>query len=88
MASIPHEARVRGVYPESVLRERFLNVEKVAKRVALLPDGGSSLPVMFLSYLQSAAVISPANPIPQYELANEPVEFGKFNTFEILQRAR
>lgn len=88
VGSIPKEARTRGVYSESVLKERFLTVERVAKRVALLPDGGASLPVMLLSYIQSFFIISPANPIPPYELANEPVEVGKFNTFEILQRAR
>lgn len=88
VASIPQEARLRGVYPDSVLRNRFLNVERVAKRVALLPDGGASLPVMLLSYIQSFFIINPANPIPPHELANQPVEVGKFNTFEILQRAR
>ncbi|XP_014271776.1 MICOS complex subunit Mic60 [Halyomorpha halys] len=88
VASIPQEARLRGVYPDSVLRNRFLNVERVAKRVALLPDGGASLPIMLLSYIQSFFIINPANPIPPKELANQPVEVGKFNTFEILQRAR
>uniref|UniRef100_A0A069DW02 MICOS complex subunit MIC60 n=1 Tax=Panstrongylus megistus TaxID=65343 RepID=A0A069DW02_9HEMI len=86
--SLPAEVTSRGVYNDIALKERFLNVERVAKRVALLPEGGASLPLMLLSYLQSLFIITPANPIPAYELANEPFEPGKFNTFDILQRAR
>ncbi|XP_073971411.1 inner membrane mitochondrial protein mitofilin isoform X2 [Rhodnius prolixus] len=86
--SLPAEVTARGVYNDMSLKERFLNVERVAKRVALLPEGGASLPLMLLSYLQSLFIITPANPIPAYELANEPFEPAKFNTFDILQRAR
>ncbi|KAK9501373.1 hypothetical protein O3M35_012108 [Rhynocoris fuscipes] len=88
MKSLPPEVTTRGVFNDIALRERFLNVERVAKRVAMLPEGGASLPLMLLSYLQSLFIITPANPIPAYELANEPIEPDKFNTFDILQRAR
>ncbi|KAL1138065.1 hypothetical protein AAG570_009760 [Ranatra chinensis] len=88
VASIPVEALVRGVFTESVLKERFLRVEKVAHRVALLPEGGSSMLVMLLSYLQSVFIVNSPSPIPAYELANEPFEPSKFDTFDILQRAR
>ncbi|XP_014242221.1 MICOS complex subunit Mic60 [Cimex lectularius] len=86
--SIPLVAVERGVFHETALRQRFHNVVRVAKRVALLPEGGASLPTMFLAYLASLFVISPANPIPCYELMNEPFDSSELNNYEILQRAQ
>ncbi|KAG5895708.1 hypothetical protein JTB14_021401 [Gonioctena quinquepunctata] len=85
---IPKEAKDRGVFPEDALRERFLKVEKVARTVALVPEEGAALPIHILSYLQSFLLIKAASPIPQNELNDEKVDFGKLNTNEILQRAR
>jgi len=86
--TIPEEALVRGVFSEAALKDRFSNVERVAKRVAILPEGGASLPVMFLSYLHSLVIFTPSNPIPPYELANEPFEPAQLTTHDILHRAR
>lgn len=86
--SIPKEAVIRGVYPEDALRERFLKVERVARQLALLPEGGGSLPLYFLSYLQSFLVVNAIHHIPLSELSNEPVEISKLNTYDILLRAR
>jgi len=86
--AVPEEARLRGVFPEDALRERFITVEKVARTLALVPDGGAALPVHLLSFLQSFFLLKAASPIPQAELADEEVDFSKLNTNDILQRAR
>lgn len=88
LKAIPKEARERGVYPEDALRERFLKVEKVARTLALVPEEGAALPIHILSYIQSLLLIKAASPIPQSELNDDKVDFGKLNTNEILQRAR
>ncbi|XP_049860791.1 MICOS complex subunit Mic60 isoform X2 [Schistocerca gregaria] len=88
LAAIPKEAVSRGVYPEDALRERFLKVERIARRLALLPESGGSLPLYFLSYLQSLFLINAVGPIPQAELSDEPVNLAHLDTFDILQRAR
>ncbi|KAJ4445974.1 hypothetical protein ANN_12660 [Periplaneta americana] len=85
---IPPEAVGRGVYTEEAMRERFLKVERVARRLALLPEKGGSLPLYLLSFLQSFLVIKAINPIPSSELADEPVDLSKLDTYDILQRAR
>ncbi|GLH04804.1 MICOS complex subunit Mic60 [Gryllus bimaculatus] len=88
LGGIPTEAKTRGVFSETALRERFLQVESAARKVALVPSEGASLPVYFLSYLQSALLIKAVNPIPQSELLNEPTSFDKLDTYDVLQRAR
>ncbi|XP_049777643.1 MICOS complex subunit Mic60 isoform X2 [Schistocerca cancellata] len=88
LAAIPKEAVARGVYPEDALRERFLKVERIARRLALLPERGGSLPLYFFSYLQSLFLINAVDPIPQAELSDEPVNLAHLDTFDILQRAR
>lgn len=85
---IPAKAKARGVFPEDALRERFLKVEKVARELSLVPEGGGRLPLYFLSYLQSMLLLKSANPIPQSELNDEKVNFSKLTNNEILQRAR
>ncbi|KAH8383794.1 hypothetical protein KR009_010588 [Drosophila setifemur] len=86
--SMPQEARDRGVYPEDALRERFLNVERVARRLALVPEDGAALPIYFLSYLQSLFILRPDNPISKDELDNKPFDYSKLDTYDILNRAR
>ncbi|XP_070155257.1 MICOS complex subunit Mic60 isoform X2 [Polyergus mexicanus] len=86
--SIPEEAAKRGVFPEDVLRERFLKVESVARRLAMVPEEGAALPIYLLSYLQSFLIIKTANPIPKKELEDEPIDVNSLNTYDILQRAR
>lgn len=88
LSGIPKEAISRGVYPEGAIRERFLKVERVAKRLALVPEDGGRLPLYLLSYIQSILLINNANPIPQAELADEKINFSELDTYDILQRAR
>ncbi|XP_068157941.1 MICOS complex subunit Mic60 isoform X1 [Drosophila tropicalis] len=88
LQSMSREAQERGVYPEDALRERFLNVERIARRLALVPEGGASLPMYFLSYLQSLFILRPDNPISKDELDNKPFDYSKLDTYEILNRAR
>lgn len=85
---IPKEAKDRGVFPEDALKERFLKVERLASSLALVPEGGGSLVVHFLSYIQSLLLVKAASPIPQSELNDEAVDFSKLSTNDILQRAR
>ncbi|XP_011340247.1 MICOS complex subunit Mic60 isoform X1 [Ooceraea biroi] len=88
LQSIPEEAVKRGVFPENTLRERFLKVESVARRLAMVPAEGAALPIYLLSYLQSFLIIKTANPIPRSELEDEPIDVNSLNTYDILQRAR
>lgn len=85
---IPEEASKRGVFPEDALRERFLKVEDMARRLALVPEEGASLPVYLLSYLQSFLLVKEASPIPKSEINDEPIDVESLNTYDILQRAR
>ncbi|XP_016841052.1 MICOS complex subunit Mic60 isoform X5 [Nasonia vitripennis] len=85
---IPEEAVKRGVYPEDALRERFLKVEQMARKLALVPEEGASLPIYLLSYLQSFLLVKAVSPIPKRELDDEPIDVDSLNTYEVLQRAR
>ncbi|XP_075147961.1 inner membrane mitochondrial protein mitofilin isoform X1 [Haematobia irritans] len=86
--NLPKEAQERGVFPEDALRERFLNVERVARKLALVPEEGASIPKYFLSYLQSFFILTPDDPISQDELQNKKFDFSKLDTYDILNRAR
>lgn len=86
--TLPETARERGVFPEEALRERFVNVDKVARRLALVPAGGASLPVYLLSFIQGALIARPAEVISQEELDDKEIDFSKLDTYDILNRAR
>lgn len=86
--ALPETAKTRGVYPENAIRERFLKVERLARRLALVPEKDATIVLYILSYLQSLLIIQPKELISQAELNNEPVDFAKLNTFEILDRTR
>lgn len=88
LKGVPAEATTRGVYPEDALRERFVKVEQLARRLALVPADGARLPIYFLSYLQSMFILTPNNVISREELNNEPVDVSKFDTYDILNRAK
>uniref|UniRef100_A0A182Q2H4 MICOS complex subunit MIC60 n=1 Tax=Anopheles farauti TaxID=69004 RepID=A0A182Q2H4_9DIPT len=88
LKGLPETAVNRGVYPEDALRERFLKVEEVSRRLALIPADGARLPMYFLSYLQAALIARPDKPISQDELENKPFDFSKLDTYDILNRAR
>ena len=66
----------------------FLQVERMAKKLALVPEDGASLPIYLLSYLQSFLLVKAVSPIPKSELDDEPIDAEALNTYEILQRAR
>uniref|UniRef100_A0A4Y0BPU5 MICOS complex subunit MIC60 n=1 Tax=Anopheles funestus TaxID=62324 RepID=A0A4Y0BPU5_ANOFN len=88
LKGLPETAVKRGVYPEDALRERFLKVEEVSRRLALIPAEGARLPMYVLSYLQAALIARPDKPISQDELENKPFDFSKLDTYDILNRAR
>lgn len=85
---LPTQAQSRGIYPENAIRERFLKVEKLARQLALVPDGGAGIPTYILSYLQAALIIQPSELISPTELNNEPINVEKLSTFDILNRTR
>ncbi|XP_063993152.1 MICOS complex subunit Mic60 isoform X2 [Diachasmimorpha longicaudata] len=88
LEGIPEEAVKRGVFPEDALRERFLKVEHMARRLALVPAEGASLPIYLLSYLQSLLLVKAISPISKSELSDEPIDVSKLDTYDVLDRAR
>lgn len=86
--SLPETAKARGVYTENALRERFIKVEEMARRLALVPEKDASMITYGLSYLQSMLIMQPKELISKAELNNEPVDFTQLNTYEILNRTR
>lgn len=86
--TLPETARERGVFPETALRERFINVDKVARRLALVPVEGASLPIYLLSFIQGFLIATPSEPITKEELADNEFDFSKLDTYDILNRAR
>ena len=88
ITGIPTEACERGVYTEDAMRERFLKVERRARRLALVPEEGATLPLYVLSYLQSMLIIRAVNPMSSSEMADEPVDISQLDTYDILERAR
>lgn len=89
LASIPPEALARGVYPEVALKERFAQVERTCRRVALVDDQGSSSLLRYLaSYLQSVFIVYPKE-LPEEELSDEQrVNPAQWDTFDVLSRVR
>lgn len=86
--SLPEKAQTRGVYPEAALRERFANVYGTARKLALVPSEGASLPVYFLSFLQGILIATPSEPITQDELQDKEFDFSKLDTYDITNRAK
>lgn len=43
IGAVSEEARTRGVYTEDALRERFIKVDRICKRVSMIGDNGGSL---------------------------------------------
>ncbi|XP_069363126.1 LOW QUALITY PROTEIN: MICOS complex subunit Mic60-like [Maniola hyperantus] len=88
LKGINPEVREKGIVTEKTLRDRFDTVEKTAAKVALVGRDGASLPVYFLSWLQSKLIFQKLAEIPKDELDNQPTDFSKLDTFDIIQRAR
>ncbi|XP_045539933.1 MICOS complex subunit Mic60 isoform X2 [Papilio machaon] len=85
---IPQEARQKGIATEKCLLDKFEKLERTAMKVALIGREGASLPVYFLSWLQSKLLFQKFAEIPEDELNNKPTDFTKLDTFDIIQRAR
>ncbi|XP_045506544.1 MICOS complex subunit Mic60 isoform X2 [Colias croceus] len=88
LKGIPKEVREKGIVTEKALRDKFDTLEKTACQVALVGREGASLPVYFLSWLQSKLLFQKFAEIPKDELDNLPMDFSKLDTFDIIQRAR
>ncbi|XP_045107863.1 MICOS complex subunit MIC60-like isoform X2 [Portunus trituberculatus] len=88
LASLGEDAVGRGVYPEEALRERFIKVERVCKRVAMIGDNGGSLLRYLLSYIQSFLVLDAFEYLPGSEVRNEEVAVDSLSIYDILARAR
>lgn len=86
--ALPETAKTRGVYTESAIRERFFKVERLARQLALVPEKDATLVQYVLSYIQSVFIIQPTELISQAELNNQPTDYSKLSTFEILDRTR
>lgn len=88
LESIPTDALRDGVYSEDALIQRFANVERLCRRVALIGDEGGSLFRYFLSYLQSLLIVNSVQ-IPTGELeGKDNVDPSKWDTFDVLARVR
>ena len=83
LESIPEKALTRGVYTEDNLRQRFVKVRKVAKRVALIDETGGSLAKYFFSYLQSMFTFSTLNASSHVD----EVDLNEMDTLKILDHA-
>ncbi|KAM3960673.1 MICOS complex subunit Mic60 isoform 2-T3 [Aphomia sociella] len=88
LKGIPQDVREKGIATEKALRDRFDTMEKTAVKVALIGRDGASLPVYFLSWLQSKLLFQRFAEIPKDELENQPTDFSSLDTFDIIQRAR
>uniref|UniRef100_A0A2H1V2V6 MICOS complex subunit MIC60 n=1 Tax=Spodoptera frugiperda TaxID=7108 RepID=A0A2H1V2V6_SPOFR len=88
LKGIPADVREKGIATEKSLRDRFETLEKTATKVALVGREGASLPVYFLSWVQSLLVFKKFADIPEEELENQPTDFTKLDTFDIINRAR
>lgn len=60
----------------------------MARRLALVPEEGASLPIYLLSYLQNFLLVKAETPITKKELSDEPIDVNKLDTYDILNRAR
>ncbi|KAK3883104.1 hypothetical protein Pcinc_012558 [Petrolisthes cinctipes] len=86
--SLSPEAQERGVLTEEALRERFIKVERICKRVSMIGDNGGSLIRYFLSYIQSFFILNAFEYMPGNEVRNEEVPVDSLSTYDILARTR
>ena len=67
---IPQFGHSGSVHSDSSIRERFLRVEKMAKRTAMVDSESKSLMMYLLSYLQSLFILDPST----HELPSKVVQ--------------
>jgi len=87
-SSLPEETLSRGVYTEDALKERFLLVSRVCRKVALLGDGGSSLWQRIMSNVHSVLRVSVFVQPSAAELQDQEVDVDALNNNDILDRVR
>ncbi|CAB3258331.1 unnamed protein product [Arctia plantaginis] len=89
LKSIPSSVRDKGLVPESVLKEKYKEMERIAMKVSLVEEDGGPMPVYILSWLQSILLFMKIPGIPQEEFEKPPKEPSKeLDTFDLLRRAR
>ena len=88
VSAVPQEVLDRGVYTESALKERFIKVEKVAKKLSLVGDNGGSLVRYLLSYLHDMFLVNTFDSVSLEEKKNQEVLVDELTTHDILARVR
>ncbi|XP_063604055.1 MICOS complex subunit MIC60-like isoform X1 [Penaeus indicus] len=88
IGAVSEEARTRGVYTEDALRERFIKVDRICKRVSMIGDNGGSLIKYMLSYVQSFLILNAFEYLPGSEVRDEEVPVDSLSVYDILARAR
>lgn len=87
LASIPAEASgPQGVSTENDIKDRFLKVEALAKRTALVGEDGGGLMTYALSYLQSMFVMAPST--EEMPSKTTGLDLEALTTFEVVWLAR
>ena len=86
VSGIPAEAATIGVSTAGDIKERFLKVESLAKKTALVGEEGGSLLTYALSHLQSLFVLSPSTEDMPAKTA--AVDLDSLNTFEVVWLAK
>ncbi|XP_066278163.1 MICOS complex subunit MIC60-like isoform X4 [Branchiostoma lanceolatum] len=82
--SVPPQAMEAGVFPEDSLRQRFLRVKRVCRRVAMIDETGGTLFQFFVSYLQSLLLVDAGRrSLPP----GKEVDPKKLDTFTLLSYA-
>ena len=86
VSSIPGVALERGVYTEDSLKERFIRVETVARKVAGVGEQGGSLMQFAMSYLQSKLLVDLTKRAPVESL--EVVDLDTVTSLDLISLAR
>lgn len=86
LSSLIKTATDTPVYSEDTLVNRFKNVDRLCRRVALVKEDNASITKYVLSYLQSMFVIDNIKVDPEEVAGSKVVDINRFNTFSILAR--
>ncbi|XP_059479685.1 MICOS complex subunit Mic60-like [Neocloeon triangulifer] len=86
--SIPAPVFNRGVYTENALKQRFTELEPIARKVLLLKQKDNSLVPYIASYLRSALLVRPAGCISHTEKVNQPRNLSSLTNEQLLDRAK
>jgi len=85
VGSLSKTALDRGVYTERALRERFVKVESVARKVGNVGDDPDSLLSYGLSYLQSLLLVNTGS---QLHSVPDSIDLDNISTAQLLNLAR